>query len=269
MAGTSQKTTTVGVRVPNELLAQWQADAQQAGLPVSGYLLARAQGGAVEGSGSAVGPVVYFIQAGENGPVKIGWSKKVAQRVIDLQTGNPVKLEVLRVVEAEQWAEGWFHGEFDDLWLQGEWFSFDPRMLSLAPPMEKPVAPKKLPTTLRPRSIKISAATWERWQAQARDRSLSVTALIVEQMDLAALEDLVGTERNAALEATNAKLIEERDKWRVLAKALQPADERLPAEVDRTQHHQSGPVLASAVPVVDGNTGWSGLKGSEKKGKRA
>lgn len=37
--------------------------------------------------------------------------------------------------------------------------------------------------------------------------------------------------------------------------------------IDIKTHHQSGPVLASAVPVVDGNTGWSGLKGSDKKGK--
>jgi hypothetical protein len=47
MAGTSQKTTTVGVRVPNEVLALWRVKAQQAGQAVSAYLLGLAQSNGV------------------------------------------------------------------------------------------------------------------------------------------------------------------------------------------------------------------------------
>lgn len=180
MAGTSQKTTTVGVRVPNETLGEWQGDAQQLGMPISGYVLARAQSGAVEVSGSVVGPVVYFIQAGEGGPVKIGWSQKLSSRIATLQTGSPVKLSLLRTVVSEPWAENWYHQEFDEQRLIGEWFTFDDRMLSLDAPAEKPTLPGRRRSILKPRSIKISDTVWEGWQAMAS--TAGVTALIVRSV---------------------------------------------------------------------------------------
>lgn len=181
MAGTSQKTTTVGVRVPNETLGEWQGDAQQLGMPISGYVLARAQSGAVEVSGSVVGPVVYFIQAGENGPVKIGWSKKITERVAGLQVGNPVKLTILRTVVAEPWVESWFHDEFDELRLQGEWFSFDEKMLSLLAPAEKPALLSKRITKPESSSVtfRIPSDLLDRIKVRAATGGESVSALLV------------------------------------------------------------------------------------------
>ena len=47
-------------------------------------------------------------------------------------------------------------------------------------------------TDLRLRSIRISDATWERWQAMAKDSGMSVTALITKSVDqLAAAQAVV------------------------------------------------------------------------------
>ncbi len=42
---------------------------------------------------------VYFIRAGDNGPVKIGTAEDVAGRLRELQCGNHEDLRLLRVVE--------------------------------------------------------------------------------------------------------------------------------------------------------------------------
>lgn len=51
--------------------------------------------------------------------------------------------------------------------------------------------------------------------------------------------------------------IERLESGREVGARLPPATRR----VDAARHHSSGPVLASAVPVVDGNVSWSNLKG--------
>lgn len=83
--------------------------------------------------------MIYFIRSGET--VKIGWTQDAAtlsRRIATLQTGSAHKLEVARVVEAERWAEAWFHGFFAGMRLAGEWFRFDASMLIVEPPRERP-----------------------------------------------------------------------------------------------------------------------------------
>lgn len=77
--------------------------------------------------------MIYFVRAGEDGPVKIGVSTNAAKRIDALKTASPIKLSVLRVIEGDRLQEQALHWEFRNLRLQGEWFRFDPRMLEVDP----------------------------------------------------------------------------------------------------------------------------------------
>lgn len=65
---------------------------------------------------------VYFIQAEQGGPVKIGWSQEPEKRLLGIQTGHPYKLVIRRVIKAHRLLEGQLHARFVDQRLNGEWF---------------------------------------------------------------------------------------------------------------------------------------------------
>lgn len=66
---------------------------------------------------------VYFIQAGDNGPVKVGWARDVSHRLRDHQIGNPYDLSVIATVMASRRAlEGEFHRALRGYHMRGEWF---------------------------------------------------------------------------------------------------------------------------------------------------
>lgn len=77
---------------------------------------------------------VYFAQAGEGGPVKIGIAKDVKQRITNLQTGNPKRIKLLcsPMVDESQanLTESYLHRIFHGFRLEGEWFKPSPWMLS-------------------------------------------------------------------------------------------------------------------------------------------
>lgn len=85
---------------------------------------------------------VYFIQAGERGPIKIGFSKDTDKRLAGLQAGHHECLRVLRTVEGGAGVEKWLHRRFAHGWLRGEWFIFDDAMLEIVPP--EALAPEAL-----------------------------------------------------------------------------------------------------------------------------
>jgi hypothetical protein len=102
--------------------------------------------------------VVYFIQAGENGPIKIGRAVDVAKRMARFQTANPKKLALLGTIPNGD-REREFHERFKHLRTQGEWFSFEgklsdflssqfPRETTRETPREE--APRALAPDLRP-----------------------------------------------------------------------------------------------------------------------
>lgn len=85
--------------------------------------------------------MIYFLKGEENGYVKIGWSKTertLNRRVYMLQSGHPVKLNIIRLVEAPRWVEAWFHGFFAGLRIAGEWFAYRADMLTVEPPSVNP-----------------------------------------------------------------------------------------------------------------------------------
>jgi hypothetical protein len=65
---------------------------------------------------------VYFVQANEGGPIKIGVAIDVRRRLSGLQNGSPMRLHVLGVVPGDRRLEVELHGRFAADRLHGEWF---------------------------------------------------------------------------------------------------------------------------------------------------
>jgi hypothetical protein len=65
---------------------------------------------------------VYFIQAQEGGPVKIGWTYNPVRRLKDLQSASPYKLVIRKLVPGTQRLEHYLHQRYESHRLEGEWF---------------------------------------------------------------------------------------------------------------------------------------------------
>lgn len=65
---------------------------------------------------------VYFVQAGKEGPIKIGVARDVQQRIGSLQTANHEKLSLIATVDGGRDTEEKLHRHFAGHRLQGEWF---------------------------------------------------------------------------------------------------------------------------------------------------
>jgi hypothetical protein len=81
--------------------------------------------------------VVYFVQAGDKGPIKIGFSRKFAgvrPRINGIQTGCPWPVYPRRVMEAPrgQADEYDLHQRFARIRLAGEWFHATAELAELA-----------------------------------------------------------------------------------------------------------------------------------------
>lgn len=68
--------------------------------------------------------MIYFIQEGKDGPVKVGYSSDPEARLAALQTGNSSRLRLRKVFEGGRQAEAEVHERLDDLRIRddGEWF---------------------------------------------------------------------------------------------------------------------------------------------------
>jgi hypothetical protein len=67
-------------------------------------------------------PKIYFIQAA-SGPIKIGTTKKRAQRRLEeLQIANHETLTLLATIPGDQQTEVKLHEQFKHLLIRGEWF---------------------------------------------------------------------------------------------------------------------------------------------------
>jgi hypothetical protein len=66
--------------------------------------------------------VVYFLQAENGGPIKIGFANDLAKRVVGLQTSHPEKLVVLAAAQGDPEIERQVQIGFVALRERGEWF---------------------------------------------------------------------------------------------------------------------------------------------------
>ena len=74
--------------------------------------------------------MIYVIQAGEAGPVKIGVASDVRKRVGSLQTASPAPLSILHVFEGEEAEERALHRRFAAYRQSGEWFAPVPEIVA-------------------------------------------------------------------------------------------------------------------------------------------
>lgn len=112
---------------------------------------------------------VYMIQAGKDGPVKIGWSANVLKRHLAIQPTLPVETIVIRLIDSDRWVEHWLHQKFTHVRLLGEWFNFLPEMLTVDPPAKKPTSlPRKAAFPERIQA-KVPAGTIDALKAAAAD----------------------------------------------------------------------------------------------------
>lgn len=68
---------------------------------------------------------VYAV-GGINDLVKIGKAFDIAKRVKELQTGHPIALTLLAVLDPNPENERQHHAKFEEYWFDGEWFTFGP-----------------------------------------------------------------------------------------------------------------------------------------------
>lgn len=74
---------------------------------------------------------VYFIQAGEDGPIKIGSAKKPGERLATMQTGNHVELRLIGFAPVPAESETGLHLRFAKHNIRGEWFHPHPDVLAV------------------------------------------------------------------------------------------------------------------------------------------
>jgi hypothetical protein len=67
--------------------------------------------------------MIYFIQAGESGPIKIGYTENdIKARVRNIQSSNPTEVKLLGVMQGNQKVEAGLHIQFCDYLIRGEWY---------------------------------------------------------------------------------------------------------------------------------------------------
>ena len=76
--------------------------------------------------------MIYFIQAGNDGPIKIGKAQSPEARRRELQTGNHEKLNLIKVIPGESEREDSIHNDLQDYQYRtgSEWFSAKPEVLA-------------------------------------------------------------------------------------------------------------------------------------------
>lgn len=71
-------------------------------------------------------PHVYVLEALGLRRAKIGWSRSLRQRLIDLQGHSPAKLRLIALVPGDRNLESELHARFGIFRLHGEWFRLGP-----------------------------------------------------------------------------------------------------------------------------------------------
>jgi hypothetical protein len=83
---------------------------------------------------AALKSIVYFIQAADGGPIKIGRSTEMGltSRLSGIQTGNPRRLVICSYLEGTGALESELHLRFGWAHVRGEWFAPVPELVELA-----------------------------------------------------------------------------------------------------------------------------------------
>lgn len=112
---------------------------------------------------------MYFIQAEDGGPVKIGTALDPLARLRALQTAHPAKLVIREILEGDLLGEAALHREFAPYHLRGEWFEPSWEIASWAAikvGRHEPERPADLDAKLRAASKRI--ASRDRYELEDR-----------------------------------------------------------------------------------------------------
>lgn len=75
-------------------------------------------------------PLVYFVQMGEGGPIKIGHTAHLNERMTALCTDSPVELLLLGTTPGTMARERKIHRQLHAHRMNGEWFAPHPCVLA-------------------------------------------------------------------------------------------------------------------------------------------
>ena len=81
---------------------------------------------------------VYFVQAGEAGPIKIGFARDVYRRLNKLRSDSPLPLVLLAMTPGDQLYERELHERFHAHRQHREWFGPAPELLDFIATLPKP-----------------------------------------------------------------------------------------------------------------------------------
>ena len=82
---------------------------------------------------------VYFIQCGLEGPIKIGWSTNVSERLATAQTYHHEELVLRATAPGGADVEARLHAVFQAAHIRGEWFRPVPELLELVAALDEGV----------------------------------------------------------------------------------------------------------------------------------
>lgn len=119
---------------------------------------------------------VYFIEAGAGGPIKIGVTANVPERVKDLQGASPVRLSVIVTIAGDHKDERRLHRRFAVERMSGEWFRGDGVVRAFATslvdstPEQRIAAIKYSASATKPKAKRLSERTsrrlsFDEWRA--------------------------------------------------------------------------------------------------------
>lgn len=74
---------------------------------------------------------IYFVQAGLSGPIKIGVTTDIKNRLSQLQTGNPENLRLLALHLGDRHLEKALHRYFAPHQVKSEWFMPNEELVEL------------------------------------------------------------------------------------------------------------------------------------------
>ena len=84
---------------------------------------------------------VYFIRAGEDGPIKIGYAANPRKRLHTVQTAHWQTVRLVRLIDGGRDVERELHSRYQHLHIRGEWFLFDASMLNVGAEIPHPAVP--------------------------------------------------------------------------------------------------------------------------------
>lgn len=111
-------------------------------------------------SGRSIG-TVYFVADGEL--VKIGWTKKTAaERMVNLQSGNPRPLVLVATMPGNLAVEEALHDHFADFRVTGEWFRTEPLLVEFMDALNaRPIRDTLAPSRFENPPVRLASTTPE------------------------------------------------------------------------------------------------------------